>query len=327
MTTASNGEMMNFFHALVAGGNGLLEFRPLAQTTFNQTGRLYFDLSRPTIKLEKFLTKHRPDHNYFGMALRCDATSGALDNCSTLSVVFADIDFKHTPEAEARRLLAECPLPPSIIVHSGNGLHCYWLLREPLDLQDQKECDMAYSLLRRLCAFLHADPIVAEPAHILRVPGTLNYKYDPPRLVQIELMEAERRYNTNDFEVLPAAPVDAKVNSTFAAPEKILDGERNVTLYKMARSLKAKNLSREVIGAALYAENRQKCTPPLLDDEIEQIVESAWTQASRPEFTSLDERLAQIRAPYQQKAELVQKQILPRAAYEGITYNVVAKKK
>ena len=31
--------------------------------------------------------------------------------------------------------------------------------------------------------------------------------------------------------------------------------------------------------------------------------------------------------PYQQKAELVQKQILPRAAYEGITYNVVAKQK
>lgn len=30
---------------------------------------------------------------------------------------------------------------------------------------------------------------------------------------------------------------------------------------------------------------------------------------------------------YQEKAELVQKQILPRAAYEGITYNVVAKQK
>jgi hypothetical protein len=30
---------------------------------------------------------------------------------------------------------------------------------------------------------------------------------------------------------------------------------------------------------------------------------------------------------YQEKAELVQKQILPRAASEGITYNVVAKQK
>lgn len=31
--------------------------------------------------------------------------------------------------------------------------------------------------------------------------------------------------------------------------------------------------------------------------------------------------------PYQQKTELVQKQILPQAAYEGIRYNVVAKQK
>jgi competence protein ComEA len=31
--------------------------------------------------------------------------------------------------------------------------------------------------------------------------------------------------------------------------------------------------------------------------------------------------------PYQRKDELVQKQILPRATYEGITYKIVAKQK
>lgn len=295
MTTASNSEMMNFFHALVAGGNGLLEFRPLKPASYAPAGRAYLNLSCLNGELTDFLHEHKLNHNFFGMALRRDNSSGALKNCSTLSVLYADIDFKHTPEAKARRLLAECPLPPSIIVHSGNGLHCYWLLREPLDLQDQKDCDKAYSLLRRLCTFLHADPIVAEPAHILRVPGTLNYKYDPPRLVQIELMEAERRYNASEFEVLPE-PNAKTANGGFVAPEKIPAGERNSWLYRLGRSLKAKGLSPEAIRAALQAENRAKCEPPCDDAGMERVIESVLTQADRPEFRSLEERLVALRA-------------------------------
>ena len=295
MNGLANQEMVDFFKVLNEGGKGLVELRPLAPPSYRPAGRAYIDLRHPH-KLAPFVHDHLQDHNFFGPATRLDESSGALENCSTLGVLFADIDFKTTPEVEARRLLAECPLPPSIIIRSGNGLHVYWLLREPLNLQDPGDCALAYSLLGRLCAFLRADEKVAEPAHILRIPGTLNHKYTPPRLVLIESMDTERRYNTSDFEVLPTAPVNAKVKSTFAAPEKIPEGERNGTLYKLARSLKAKNLSREAIGAALRVENRQKCTPPLLDEEIEQIVESAWTQASRPEFMSLDERLVQIRA-------------------------------
>ena len=38
------------------------------------------------------------------------------------------------PAPEARRLLAEFPIPPSIVVGSGHGLHVYWLFREPFTL-------------------------------------------------------------------------------------------------------------------------------------------------------------------------------------------------
>jgi hypothetical protein len=39
--------------------------------------------------------------------------------------LFVDVDFKAIDEAEARERLARYPHPPSAIVASGGGLHCY----------------------------------------------------------------------------------------------------------------------------------------------------------------------------------------------------------
>jgi hypothetical protein len=39
----------------------------------------------------------------------------------------------------------------------------------------------------------------AEPARILRVPDTLNFKYDPPRRVTIEVLAAERTFELADL--------------------------------------------------------------------------------------------------------------------------------
>lgn len=72
----------------------------------------------------------------------------------------------------------------------------------------------------------------------------------------------------------------------FAVPEKIHDGERNVTLYRLARSLKARGLSYAAILAALRAENVARCTPPLDDSEVEKIARHAHGQADRPEFAT-----------------------------------------
>ncbi len=140
-------------------------------------------------------------------------------------------------------------------------------------------------MLRRFAHFLDADLQAAEPARVLRLPGTQNFKYTPPRQARVEMLEPARRYHISEFDdLLPPEPV-AVNGTTFVAPEKILDGQRNGTLFKEARSLKAKNFSRKAIRVALHAENQEKCEPPLSDTEIEEIVESAWSQADRPEFT------------------------------------------
>ena len=70
----------------------------------------------------------------------------------------------------------------------------------------------------------------------------------------------------------------------FTIPQQIQDGSRDTTLYRMARSLKAKGLDCESIRAALHVENRKKCVPPLPDVHVDQIVENAWTQPDRAAF-------------------------------------------
>src|SRR5689334_8364478 len=191
-------ETKDFLNLLFAHRDGYTELRALPSRD-----QLFVTPSqRPA--LERFVQTHWKMNLYVGVASRRNDKSGALENCLELWALFADIDFKRTPESEAHQRLAECPFLPSMIVASGGGLHVYWLLREPLQLQNEHDRTQAKSLLRRLAALLHADPVSAEPAHILRLPGTSNYKYDPPRPVVLELCEPTRQYNVSEWgDVLP----------------------------------------------------------------------------------------------------------------------------
>lgn len=61
-------------------------------------------------------------------------------------------------------------------------------------------------------------------------------------------------------------------------PETINKGGRNDMLYKFACSLQAKGISDAAILAAVQTENREKCSPPLDDDEVQKLVRSALTK-------------------------------------------------
>jgi hypothetical protein len=70
---------------------------------------------------------------------------------------------------------------PSVIVDSGGGIHGYWLLNEPW-LLDSDDARQAAELVQRAWVqqVIGADPSVHDLTRILRVPGTRNFKYDPP---------------------------------------------------------------------------------------------------------------------------------------------------
>jgi hypothetical protein len=168
----------DFLSAVYAGLDGFIEVRtmpPIEQGFFATD-----DLDA----LEGFIKPRRDRNCYIGVAVRHTAGDGSLAGCASLPALFCDIDFKNGNEADARARLTEFFVAPSAVIASGGGLQPWWFLREPMDLQS--EALQAKQLLRRLAHALAADLAAAEPARILRVPNTRNFKYEPERRVLIE---------------------------------------------------------------------------------------------------------------------------------------------
>ena len=158
---------------------------------------------------------------YFGVGLRKPGLNGSQrggkNDVTVLTSLFLEIDILggaheklHLPNfSEAKTVLNSFNLEPSIVNHSGGGIHVFFLLDEPIYLESQEDRLQAGKLLKRLENVIHAllkhkgkvADSVAELSRVLRPPGTLNHKYDPPREVKT-IHFKEKRYSLE--EVLEA---------------------------------------------------------------------------------------------------------------------------
>lgn len=187
-----------FFSALYRGQTGVLELRTFDHPQANKLRDFIpvkegaFDFTR----VQRFLkdTEALQLGAFFGVALRTAASlktlKGDAAHCQTLTALFVDADFKHLGEEETRRRIAAFPMPPSMVVHSGGGLHPYWLLKYPIFLQGTGGMQRAKSCLKRLAKSVAdvVDESVSEPVRVLRIPGGFNFKkhYETPRPVTLQ---------------------------------------------------------------------------------------------------------------------------------------------
>jgi len=72
---------------------------------------------------------------------------------------------------------------PDILVHSGGGLHLYWVLKSPIPMTAETARTFEMGLKSRQRK-LGADA-VHDITRILRPAGFSNFKYDPPRPVRL----------------------------------------------------------------------------------------------------------------------------------------------
>lgn len=146
------------------------------------------------------------------------------------------------------------PLPPSYIVASGGGYHCYWLLDKPFIVGRSEERlreakHIQRSWVRRIP---QADQGVCCLTRILRLPDTLNHKYKPAREVYLHTTNRQARYTIDELGLPPMTepkryvpverpnPVHAG-NETQRLMQHIHDtiahsspGQRNYDCYRMA---------------------------------------------------------------------------------------------
>jgi hypothetical protein len=142
---------------------------------------------------------------WYGINPRAGCVSGDR-SCTRAEALPADIDAKlwDGDLAASRRAIDSCGLEFGIVIASGGGFQPRLLLEDPLDLRDERQARRYRSLVSRLgravCGADKRPDTISNPERILRVPNTLNWKYDPPRLVTLEHIDRSVCYSVEAVE-------------------------------------------------------------------------------------------------------------------------------
>jgi uncharacterized protein (DUF927 family) len=170
---------------------------------------------------------------YFGIGLRDRQMGvtqrGGREDISCITCFWADIDVKDSAHAESElpasfeeaiELVNSFPLLPSIIVKSANGLHVYWLLKQPWYFSGAEDRKKAQSLMNQFQSLLIDKgkqkgwilDNTSDLARVLRIPGTYNYK-KPENPVKVEILAyyEDRRYSPEEFEANIPTPIASKI--------------------------------------------------------------------------------------------------------------------
>ncbi|QHA92253.1 hypothetical protein [Bacillus sp. N1-1] len=149
--------------------------------------------------------QHLNNHNY-EIYYVVNAGGYRDEEITRYNAVFIDLDrgkneFKeYYPLKEVdrykkkkRKQLRGFPLNPSYIIETRNGLHVYWLLEAGATEDQFKQCQ------ELLIDYFDADPVVKNPARLLRVPSFYWCK-DKNNTFEIMIKEANRsRYDIDDI--------------------------------------------------------------------------------------------------------------------------------
>ena len=142
-----------------------------------------------------------PPTNAKGEKRKPAAVRSQIGTIAAINVLFAEYDAKdHGGDLAAALAHVESLTPaPSVVVASGGGYHVYWFLADPWILDTEEERARAVAIQAAWVAHMGGDEGAKDLARVLRVPGTLNRKYDPPRPVEIVTWEPERLYTVDEL--------------------------------------------------------------------------------------------------------------------------------
>lgn len=127
---------------------------------------------------------------------------GKKEDCVATSVFKTDFDpfgstLPKTPLTEqVKQLIVNTKLPipfePAFFVDSGGGLHGYYLSTDPIFLRTAQEIRQYEDINRSIIDFwaeagipCDVDRSIVDVTRMMRLPGSVNFRYDKPRLTKI----------------------------------------------------------------------------------------------------------------------------------------------
>lgn len=142
-----------------------------------------------------------PDWNavYYNVFPAIDKKSGKKRggnlNVQHLNHLFSEFDEDKGATWET---IENLPVPPSIIVFSGGGWHCYWLLKEPVKITSENR-EYLKKVLYGWVDFTGGDDGAKDQARVLRVPTSFNNKYDEPKQVVFVKKDYSLEYSFDEL--------------------------------------------------------------------------------------------------------------------------------
>jgi hypothetical protein len=152
-------------------------------------------------------------------------------NALALKAIWVDIDVKEGPKhyntiAEAWETICkfrvDAGLPMfSAVVSSGGGLHVYWISKTAMSSDEWRPYAEGLKALLLQHGIKCDAGLTTDNVRILRIPNTLNHKYDPPRPVELlDLPARDYDFDPTLTFLTALAPVRAP---GVAAPNSFFD--------------------------------------------------------------------------------------------------------
>jgi len=171
-------------------------------TIQNKTVRSEFFDDKNELVKAGLIASRAGKNAYYAMASFKDTSARVQDNVQFIKSFWLDVDCKNkSPDKDyankddgltaIQTFCKKHAFPRPIIVDSGNGWHVYWALTEPIH---RDVWQPIADKLKSLCLLdgLRIDPAcTADSARILRIPNTLNYRFDTPSEVKVMLDSPE----------------------------------------------------------------------------------------------------------------------------------------
>lgn len=265
--------------------NGLIEIREI-NTVDESVKKIFFN------GLDK-LSKYEPPNDkniYFGLYVRGykkkdnGKISGASYNCLRTHAICLDFDYLNLDKVKHNIKNAKIP-NPSIIVRSGHGYHCYWILNKPFyDLTN---------LVKEMVKVTGADSNSTDKARVFRFPDTNNVK-DTFNIKQCKIVSInDNVYDISVFHKLFPVPIEITQKKNYKnvidyqnigikryCIKQILkgvpDGFRHWSLGRLTKYFQQQGYKQEIVRQTVLEWN-QTNKPPLPEKEILNSFYRYWT--------------------------------------------------
>jgi hypothetical protein len=251
MSNTTSGQT-KFLEAICGDGGGLLSISYTMDSHLKSLRSDFFNAS-DIASIEKHLASlpkgAQVVFNFARIAKKPATGRGKITDTHAFSVIGMDIDIadpkkpnKSLPSNidEAVAALETLPLPPSILVNSGSGLHAYWVLDEDLVVSDGSDLKHAREFVANFYRGVVSDlpqynfDHTHDLARSFRMPGSTNLKVpSDPKVVMIREHHGERIYSHDEIIDASIAAV-SKERAVKIAPVDIDNANLEVDLELMA---------------------------------------------------------------------------------------------